>query len=169
MTRFVFYQLVTLLISGSALSVYGQGEQSTARHLVSAQQGEVSARAADIPPPPLRVGRIKNSHVKYAANSQVRKYPVPSLVFRREGLGSPEDRGEIIEKIVYPSINKSDKPIAAIVIEFFRDMPEIGVTIIWHAAGSFGTSQYSSALISRNKSGHFSIDAFLRLFPDENN
>ena len=157
MTRFTFCVLLTLSIISTA----------TFPTDAQAQQSEVSARAADIPPPPLRVSRIKNSHLNYMPNSQIRKYPVPAVVFQREGLALPEDRSEIFENIIYPAINKSDKPIAAVVVEFYRDRPEIGVTLIWHASGSFGDSQYYSALISRNKMGHFDRGSYLRLFPEE--
>ena len=168
MTGFTFHVLVTVTILSSAtLSTHAQGKASTSQTPTATSQGEVSARAADIPPPPLRTSRIKNSRVIYVPNSQVKKFPIPSVIFRREGLALPEDRAEIVDKIIYPAINKSEKPIAAIVVEFFPNRPEIGVTLIWHAAGSFGLSQYSSALISRNKLGHFSDDAYLRLFPEE--
>jgi hypothetical protein len=130
--------------------------------------GEISARASDIPPlPPILASKIKNRHVSYVPTHQIRKYPVPAVIFRRGGLARPGDQTEIIEKIIYPAINKSDMPIAAVVVEFFRDRPEIGVTLIWHAVGSFRESQSISALISRNELGHFAIDSFLRLFPEE--
>ncbi len=138
MMRFTFCVLLTLLtFSTATFSTDAQGK----REMPQTQQSEVSARAADIPPPPLRVSRIKNSHVSYMPNSRIRKYPIPAVVFKREGLASPEDRSEIFEYIIYPAINKSDKPIAAVVVEFYRDRPEIGVTLIWHASGSFGNSQ----------------------------
>lgn len=161
MTRFTFCILLALSIfSIQTFSIDAQSKRTS-------QQSEVSARAADIPPPPLRVSKIKNSHVNYMPNSRIRNYPVPAVVFHREGLAPPEDRGEIFEMIIYPAINKSDKPIAAVVVEFYRDKPEIGVTLIWHASGSFGDSQYSSALIGRNKMGHFEKGSYLRLFPEE--
>ncbi len=164
MTRFIFCILYTLsILSTATLST----EARHKRAISQAERDEVSARAADIPHPPLGVSRIKNSHVKYMPYSQIRKYPVPSVVFQREGLALPEDRGEVFEKIIYPAINKSDKPIAAVVVEFYPDRPEMGVTLIWHASGSFGDSQYSSALISRNKMGRFDRESYLRLFPEE--
>jgi hypothetical protein len=74
---------------------------------------------------------------------------------------------EIKDKILHPTVNKSDKPIAAVVVEFFPDSSDIGVTVIWHGANPSGTSNYSSALIRRNNAGHFAADAYLRLFPAE--
>lgn len=164
MTRFIFCVLLILsILSSASVSTDAQGK----RAMSETQQSEVSARAADIPPPPLRVSRIKNSHVNYMPNSQIRKYPIPAVVFKREGLAMPADRNEILENIIYPAINKSNKPIAAVVVEYYRDRPEIGVTLIWHASGSFGDSQYSSTLISRNKMGHFEKGSYLGLFPEE--
>jgi hypothetical protein len=164
MTRFTLCVLLTLsTLSTATFSTDAQGK----REMSQTQQSEVSARGADIPPPPLRVSRIKNSHVNYMPNSRIRKYPVPAVVFQREGLASPEDRGEIFENIIYPAINKSDKPIAAVVAEFYRDRPEIGVTLMWHASSSFGDSQYFSTLISRDKTGHFDKGSYLRLFHEE--
>jgi hypothetical protein len=164
MSRFGVCVLVSLsILSTATFSSHVQGK----RAIFQTQQGEVSARAADIPPPPLRMGRIKNPHVNYMPNSQIRKYPIPAVVFKRDGLAAPDDRTEIFENIIYPAINKSRKPIAAVVVEFYRDRSEIGVTLIWHASGSSGQNQYSSALISRNKMGHFDAESYLRLFPEE--
>lgn len=175
MNRCIFYFLLALsMFSCAALSTSAQGGPSTPEGRVNQiptssptplPQREISALASDVPPPPLRASKIKNSHVNYVPNSQVKMYPVPSVVFRREGLALPEDRSEITEKIIYPAINKSDIRIAAIVVEFFRDRPEIGITLIWH--GFLRGSQYSTALISRNKTGHFDRGSNLRLFPEE--
>jgi hypothetical protein len=164
MTRFTFSVLLTLSILVTAtFSTDALGK----RAIPQTQQSEVSARAADIPPPPLSLSKIKNSHINYMPNSQIRKYPVPAVVFQREGLALPEDRSEIFENIIYPAINKSDKPIAAVVVEFYHDRREIGVTLIWHASASLGVSQYHSALISRNKMGHFDGGSYLPLFPED--
>jgi hypothetical protein len=149
MDRCILYVLLALSIFSSAtLFTSAKGNPWTQQRPVGQAPtsssnplpDEVSARAADIPPPPLRASKINNSHVNYVPNSQVKKYPVPSVIFRREGLALPEDRSEIVEKIIYPAINKSDMPIAAIVVEFFRDRPEIGITLIWHASGVRGQS-----------------------------
>ncbi len=124
MTRFSFCVLLTLsILSAASVSTDAQVKPP----MPQTQQSEISARAADIPPPPLRVSRIKNSHVNYMPNSQIRKYPIPAVVFQGEGLAMPEDRGEIFDNIIYPAINKSDKPIAAVVVEYYRDRPEIVV------------------------------------------
>lgn len=103
----------------------------------------------------LRASRIKNRHVRYISSEKLRQYPVPPIIFEREGLARKGDQNEIIEKIIYPVVNNSARPVAAVVIEFYPDNPYIGVTIIWHSVSNF-----SSSLINRNRAGHFDADAY---------
>ena len=84
MPRFTFRVLLTLSILSTATF---STEAQEKRAMSQAQQSEISARAADIPAPPLRVNRIKNSHVKYMPNSQLRKYPVPAVIFSEGRFG----------------------------------------------------------------------------------
>lgn len=84
MTRFTFCVLFTLSILSTATFSTDAQEK---RVMSQTQQSEVSARAADIPPPPLRVSRIKNSHVNYMPNSRIRKYPVPAGRFSKARFG----------------------------------------------------------------------------------
>jgi len=175
MNRCAIYSLLAVsMFFCATLSASAQGKPSSPQRWVSQTptssptqlpQREISAKASDVPPPPLRASKIKNSHVNYVPNLQVKMYPVPSVIFRRECLAFLENGTEITEKIIYPAISKSDIPIAAIVVEFFRDRPEIGITLIWH--GFVRGSQYFTALISRNKTGHFDRGSYLRLFPAE--
>lgn len=106
MSRFTLWFLITLSILSTATFLTDAQEK---RVTSQTQQSEVSARAADIPPPPLRMSRIKNAHVNYIPNSQIKKYPVPAVVFKREGLALPEDRSEIFENIIYPAIDHLPK------------------------------------------------------------
>ena len=163
MKRSIFYLLVILLASGA--TILAQRNKSTQRQPTTSIP---AVHASKVRPPLLNFTKIKNPHVPYVPIFQLKKYPIPAVLFMREGLANAEDRREIKEKIIYPAINKSDKPIAAIVVELYRDRTEIGVTLMWHEAGSSGDSvEFASALISRNKTGHFDLDAYLRLFPDE--
>lgn len=129
--------------------------------------GQVSARASDVPPPPLWASKIRNLHVKYIQSAQLTSYPVPAVVFRGEGLAREDDWTEIRGKIIYPAINKSDRSIAAVMVEFFPSRSDIVVTLIWHGVAPSGTTNYASALINRNSSGHFAADAYLRLLPKD--
>jgi len=125
------------------------------------------ARPADIPPPPLWANETRNPHVKYVASSSLTTFPVPAVIFRREGLARQSDWTEIREKIIYPAVNKSEQPIAAVVVEYFRDRTDIGVTLIWYGVSPTGKSNYSNAAIERDASGHFPTDSYLSLFPKE--
>lgn len=112
----------------------------------------------------LRAGKIRNRRVTYSEN--LKQYPVPPIIFERGGLARTGDKDEIIEKIVYPAVNKSARPIAAVVIEFYPDNSSIGVTIIFHTVSPTGSGTFSSSIINRNRAGHFDADAYKVLFED---
>ena len=114
----------------------------------------------------LRANRIRNRHVRYIPSEKLKQYPVPPIIFERGGLAKSEERNEIIEKIVYPVINNSTRPVAAVVIELYPDKSSIGVTIIWHGVDPTGAVNFSSALIARNNAGHFEADAYKVFFED---
>ena len=177
MAQRILYSLICLsLLSGMAVSSWAQNNKSRRRAPATTntpsptppQAGKISARASEIPPLPLILAsKIKNPHVTYVPTPQIKQYPVPVVIFERAGLARPGDKSEIVERIIYPAINKSEIPIAAVVVEFFPDRPEIGVTLIWHAVGSSRENQSAAALISRNELGHFPINSFLVLFPQD--
>lgn len=52
-------------------------------------------------------------------------------------------------------------------VEFFPSKSDIVVTLILHGVAPSGATSYASALINRNRSGHFAADAYLRLFPKD--
>ncbi len=178
MAQRILYSLICLsALSGMTVSSWAQNNKSrrpapattnTSASPTPTPAGGIFARASDIPPlAPILASKIKNPHVTYVPTHQIKKYPVPVVIFQRGGLARPGDQSEIIERIIYPAINKSDIPIAAVVVEFFQDRSEIGVTLIWHAVGSVRENQSAGALISRNERGHFPIDSFLLLFPQD--
>ena len=114
----------------------------------------------------LRASKIRNRHVRYIPSEKLKQYPVPPIIFERGGLAKKEDQNEIIEKIIYPVVNNSARPVAAVVIELYPDKPSIGVTIIWHGVDPTGAVNFSSALIDRNKGGHFDEDAYKVFFEE---
>lgn len=114
----------------------------------------------------LRASRIKNQRVKYIPSEKLKQYPVPPIIFERGGLARKGDQNEIIEKIIYPVVNKSARPVAAVVIEFYPDSPSIGVTVIWHGTDPTGAVNFAGALIDRNKAGHFDADAYRVFFQE---
>lgn len=173
MTRVLYVLLALSICSGATASALAQRNRSAARtpdptpSSTPPSIDQVSTRVADVPPPPLWASKIKNPHVKYVQSAESDTYPVPAVLFLREGSSREGDWTEIREAIIYPAINKSNKPITAIVVEYFPDRPEIEVTLIWHGVGPSGITNHSSALIRRNKIGHFPPDAYLRLFQAE--
>ena len=114
----------------------------------------------------LRASRIRNRHVRYIPSEKLKQYPIPPIIFERGGLAKKIDQNEIIEKIVYPVINNSTRPVAAVVIELYPDKPSIGVTIIWHGIDPTGAVNFSSALIDRNNAGHFDANAYKVFFEE---
>jgi hypothetical protein len=111
----------------------------------------------------LTAPRLSNSPIKYVSN-QLKEYPLPAIVFRRGGLTTESDRKEIVEAIVYPAVNRSERPVAAVIVELFPDATSVSVTLVWHERPTDGTSR--GVLIHRNATGHFDREAWLALFGD---
>lgn len=114
----------------------------------------------------LSARRIRNPRVSYTPGAKFRSYPIPPVVFERGGLAKKGEREEIIEKVVYPLINETERAIAAFVVEFYPDKPYIGVTIIWQTSAARFMGSYWAALVNKNKEGHFDKDAY-RVFFEE--
>src|SRR3712207_3667154 len=88
--------------------------------------------AADARQKTLQARRVKNPKVRYAPASRVRTFPFPAVNFVRGGLARPTDEKEIMDAGVYPLVNRSAKPIAAFVVTFSPDDPNVGVLVLWH-------------------------------------
>ena len=102
----------------------------------------------------LQARRVRNPKVPYAPASKVKTFPFPVVNLVRGGLARPTDEREIMDGIVYPLVNRSPKPIAAFVVTFFRDNPNIGVLVIWH------DTSFVDAIVERDARGHFKADAY---------
>jgi hypothetical protein len=121
----------------------------------------VLTAASSISAQELNSRRINNPDVKYVPNAEVEKNPIPALVFERGGLASEAERKEIIEKIVYPLINTTKQPIAAVIVEFRKDEKDkILLRVILREGVTVGV------VIKKNKDGKFDDDAY-KIFPDE--
>lgn len=116
----------------------------------------------------LSIEKVHNPHVLYAPAAELKKYPFPAVAIRRGGLANDAETAEIMDKIVYPVVNKSEQAIAAVVIDLLPRNPhpktqeEIGfdkitVDVLWHGGG------YVGALIEKEKNGHFAQDAHVVL------
>ena len=108
----------------------------------------------------LQARKIRNPKISYAAARQIKRFPFPVVNFEREGLARQGDQQEILDGIVYPLINKSRRPIAAIVITFYPDKPHITVLVLWHGDAFIGQ------LIERNAEGHFDVNAYKVFFEE---
>jgi len=102
----------------------------------------------------LQARRVKNPKVAYAPASKVKTFPFPVVNFERGGLARPSDEKEIMDGIVYPLVNRSPKPIAAFVITYLPDNPNLAVRVIWHDTSFVG------ALVERDARGHINSDAY---------
>ena len=108
----------------------------------------------------LRARRVRNPKVTYAPASKVRSFPFPVVNFEREGLARKTDEKEIMDGIVYPLVNKSPTPVAAVVVTFYPDKSHITVLVLWHGTNFVG------ALVERDARGHFPADAH-KMFLEE--
>jgi hypothetical protein len=109
----------------------------------------------------LQARRVRNPKVTYAPAARVRSFPLPVVNFVREGLARPTDVREIMDGIVYPLVNRSAKPIAAVVVTFSPDAPTVAVLVLWHG------TDFSDVLVERNARGHFAADAYKAFLEDE--
>jgi hypothetical protein len=108
----------------------------------------------------LRASRVKNPRVAYAPAARVKTFPFPAVHFEREGLARKTDVQEIMDGVVYPLVNKSEKPLAAVVVTFHPDEPFITVLALWHG------TDFAGVVIRRDARGHFPADAHKVFFED---
>jgi len=116
-----------------------------------------AAVASDLAIDPLRLSK---SVVRYRDQAQLSDFPTPVVYFRAAGLSSgTAEYAEIKEKILYPLIEKSQKPISAIVIQWFPGQPTgLGVTVLWT------DGEAREATIARSPQGHYAAKAYEILF-----
>jgi hypothetical protein len=103
---------------------------------------------------------LSNSVVRYRDPAQISAFPAPVVYFRAAGLSAgPTEFAEIKEKILYPLIEKSRKPVSAVVIQWFPGQTTgLGVTVLW----SDGEAREST--IARSPQGHYDAKAYEILF-----
>lgn len=109
----------------------------------------------------LQARRVKNPRVAYAPASKVRRFPFPVVNFVRGGLARPTDEKEIMDAVVYPLVNRSPKPIAAFVVTFSPDDPNVGVLVLWH------DTSFVDATVERDARGRFKADSYKIFLLDE--
>jgi hypothetical protein len=108
----------------------------------------------------LDAARLDQAQVRYRDQAQISAFPTPALHFGRPGLASgAAEFAEIKEKILYPLIEKSSKPISAIVVQWFPGQPlGLGVMVIW----SDGDTRESTLV--RTPDGHYDAESYAILF-----
>jgi hypothetical protein len=104
--------------------------------------------------------RLANSAVRYRDQSLLSEFPAPVVYFRAAGLAAgPSEIAEIKEKVLYPLIERSRKPISAVVVQWFPGQPTgLGVTVLW----SDGEAREST--VARSPQGHYDARAYEVLF-----
>ena len=103
---------------------------------------------------------LANSIVRYRDQSQLSEFPAPVVYFRAAGLATgPSEIAEIKEKILYPLIERSRRPISAVVVQWFPGQPTgLGVTVLW----SDGEARESTLV--RSPQGQYDARAYEILF-----
>ena len=83
--------------------------------------------------PSVELSRLDDTRVRYAPLNGIERFPPPVIAWRRAGLASDASQMDaIIDRIVYPLIEDSEGPIAAIVIEYLSNTREsVGITVLW--------------------------------------
>ena len=83
--------------------------------------------------PSAELSRLEHSRVRYGSLDGLDRFPPPVIAWRRAGLArGPSQMDTITDRIVYPLIEESEGPIAAIVIEYLANTTEsIGVMVLW--------------------------------------
>lgn len=109
----------------------------------------------------LQARRVRNPKVIYAPAAKVKTFPFPVVNFVRGGLAEPSDEKEIMDGIVYPLVNRSPKPIAAFVVTFSPDTPNLGVLVLWH------DTSFQDMLVERTGRGRIPADAYKIFLFDE--
>jgi hypothetical protein len=102
----------------------------------------------------LQARRVRNRSVAYAPARSIKRFPLPVVNFEREGLAREGDVRAIMDGIVYPLVNRSPRPVAAIIVTFHPDKPHITVLALWHGTDFMGV------LIERDARGRFPADAY---------
>lgn len=104
--------------------------------------------------------RLSRSAVRYRDPVQISEFPVPVVSVRRGGLlAGATEANEIKEKILYPLIERSQKAISAIVLEWYPGQPDVlGVIVVW------SNGETRESLIPRTSEGTYQAKAYEILF-----
>jgi hypothetical protein len=119
----------------------------------------ITCAATTVFPQNLNLSKINNRRVRYAVPSKVKVFPVPAIGWQRPGLATQAQKNEVLNKIVYPVINKSSNAIAAVIIEFYTgDKKSFSVEVLYHNGGQSGI------LFHWNKQGKINTNDYQQFF-----
>lgn len=103
----------------------------------------------------LDFSRIRNPKVRYVAPEKLKIFPMPVIGYEAPGLASDATRNAILRDVVYPVINNSGEPIAAVILKFFEENKnQFAVSVYWH------NGRFSSVLLTKNKNGAIDKNAY---------
>lgn len=81
----------------------------------------------------IKASQIKNAYVRYAAPSSVKTFPHPIVNISRDGLLTDAQTADVMQRLVYPTINRSRTPIGAIMITAYpKAEHRLGFGVYWH-------------------------------------
>jgi len=118
--------------------------------------------------------KIKSRDVAYISHKKLKVFPTPTLMYFNDEPQHEKLKGEVAERIVYPMLCESAKPVAVVAVDFCpeiygsdergctnedRGKLTIKVAIRWH------DGSYFESMIDANLNGNFDDGAYLTLFP----
>ena len=122
--------------------------------------------------------KIKNSQVKYAPPDKFKEYPPPVLTFINFEEEHVRYQDEIIERIIYPFLNKYPLPVASLIVDFcplviitgaddkkacegeMKKKVMIDITVRVQGGGQFASG------FELSRDGHYDKDAYKQMLED---
>ena len=102
--------------------------------------------------------QIVNPYYDYVASKRINKFPAPVVTFTGDFTAS--DKREILNKLIYPAINKTGLPVAAIIVSTKENSDYIAIDVIRYGG------YYTGTLVERNTNGHFNTDDYVLLLEE---
>lgn len=101
---------------------------------------------------------ISNPYYNYVPSKTVRNFPAPAVVFNIET--TKEDKQEILDKLIYPAMNKTGLPVAAFIIESTESSTNIAITVVRFSG------YITATLVERKANRHFDTEDYVLLLEE---
>lgn len=98
----------------------------------------------------LDVSNLNGSKVKYVSPEKLREYPRPALSYLNDDREFDKYKEEIVRKIIYPFLNKHERPVASLIVDF---CPKIIMTGGDELKGCEGKDQLTVRVVVKEQSG----------------